>query len=169
MWLDMWLINWRSDDASCILTCGIWHNCLVCITAISRLLYHDTSYQATRKFSFVICKLLTRPLTSFSSEATRQWNFWTFNKAVLWTINSSNVSLKCNQLHVSTSNVGNAMTGSLMYVLLACDHGELLLRPDRLLCGERCAWVVVGPLQDVEVHWTLPQLGNTDFQTLLCL
>ena len=46
---------------------------------------------------------------------------------MLLTTNVSNVSLYCNQLHVSPSNVGNAMVGSLMCVLLVCDLGELLL------------------------------------------
>jgi len=42
---------------------------------------------------------------------------------VLLTINASNVSLKCNQLHVSLSKVGNAMVGRLICILLVCDLG----------------------------------------------
>ena len=46
--------------------------------------------------------------------------------------------LKCSQLHVSPSKVGNAIAGSLMCKLLACEHRVLLLCPDKLLRGELC-------------------------------
>ena len=55
---------------------------------------------------------------------------------MLWTINASNVSLKCNQLRVSPSKVGSAMVGSLMCVLLECERGDRLLCPDRLVWGK---------------------------------
>jgi len=56
---------------------------------------------------------------------------------VLLTINASNVSLYYNQLHVSPSNVGNAMVGNLICEL-TCDLKELLVFPDKLLRGEMC-------------------------------
>ena len=139
MWLETWLINCLIDDASSFLIWGKWHKCLVCIIAISCLLLYlwVTNCHATRKFSLVICKLLIKSLASFLSEAMRYWNFWKLDNAGLFTINASNVSLKCSQLHVLPSNVGNAMVGNLMCEL-TCDLRVLLLFPDKLLLGELC-------------------------------
>jgi hypothetical protein len=52
---------------------------------------------------------------------------------------------------VSRSNVGSAMTRNLMCVLLACDRGEVLLFPDKLLRGELCL-DGGGSATDVKVH-----------------